>query len=85
MWNCLAVHQDVQHRLARHQLQIRGLLRRLPDASKVRLQEHTQNETAYSLNYSIWISNIKKKRSRTANRGITIDIFDRNHHLLTPT
>lgn len=33
---CLAVHQDVQHRLARHQLQIRGLLWRFPHVTKVR-------------------------------------------------
>lgn len=36
MLTCLAVHQDVQHRLARHQLQIRGLLWRFPHVAKVR-------------------------------------------------
>lgn len=38
---CLAVHQDVQHRLARHQLQIRGLLWRFPHVAKVRKILHS--------------------------------------------
>lgn len=33
---CLTVHQDVQHRLARDQLQIRGLLRRFPPVAEVK-------------------------------------------------
>lgn len=33
---CLTVHQDVQHRLACDQLQIRGLLRRFPPVAKVK-------------------------------------------------
>lgn len=32
----LTVHQDVQHRLARDQLQIRGLLRRFPPVAEVK-------------------------------------------------
>lgn len=36
MSTCLAVHQDVQHRLACHQLQIRGLLWRFPHVAEVR-------------------------------------------------